>query len=382
MTATTPTPRPPAPIAPTPPRPSDPPDPGVDPDALIEEARRRARRRRRLYGASLLLAAAAGAGALFGSGYGSGDRADASSAAARPSVAMSAYHHNGEIVVDTSDGPYTSGVSMIAPGTGKEVRLPIPWATDLSWSPDGRQMAYVRKTGGVWILDLSSGDSRKLMDCGTGPSTCSLAWAPDGTRIAVAHDTHLELVDPDDGSRTTVLTFGSDGRSIIWSPSWSPDAQRIAFGSRSRDRGQQLYAVDRNGSNLTPLGEPTPRNAMGPAPAWSPDGSKIAYLASVPYASVPFHASRGGWWLNVTVVDADGSNPTEVLQAGSCYCLGFSPGLAWSPDGKQMALVIPDREKAPGGLYVMKMDGTGLRLLIEGRVWGRPAWRPVPGLGS
>src|SRR5262245_40036115 len=162
MTATTPTPRPPAPIAPTPPRPSDPPDPGVDPDALIEEARRRARRRRRLYGASLLLAAAAGAGALFGSGYGSGDRADASSAAARPAVAMSAYHHNGEIVVDTSDGPYTSGVSMIAPGTGKEVRLPIPWATDLSWSPDGRQMAYVRKTGGVWILDLSSGDSRKL----------------------------------------------------------------------------------------------------------------------------------------------------------------------------------------------------------------------------
>ena len=373
MTATAP-PRPPRPATPSPaatPR-SDPRDPLIDPDALIEEARKRARRRRRLYGASFLLAAAAGAGALFGSGYGSGDRADASSAAAKPAVAMSPYHHNGQIVVDTSDPPFTRGVSMIAPITGKEVRLPIPWATDLSWSPDGRQMVYMRETGGVWILDLSSGDSRKVMDCGTGPHACSLAWAPDGTRIAVAHDTLLELVDPHDGSRTTVLTFGSDPSSAVSSPSWSPDAQRIAFEGRSGDRRHQLYAVNRNGSNLTPLGEPAPRDSLRLAPAWSPDGSKIAYLASAPYL-----APREGWALKVTVVDADGSNPTELLAAGSCYCLGFSPGLAWSPDGTSMALVIPDRGKKPGGLFVMNTDGAGLRLVIKGRVWGRPAWRPV-----
>jgi len=368
MTVTTP-PRP-APRAAPPP--SDPRDPLIDPDALIEEARSRARRRRRLYGASLLLVAAAGVGALFGSGYGIGDGADASSATAKPAVAMAAYHHNGEIVVDTSDGPYTSGVSMISPVTGKEVRLPIPWATDLSWSPDGRQIVYMRRTGGVWILDLSSRESRKLMDCGTGPHACSLDWAPDGTRIAVAHDGVLDLVDPDKGSRTTVLTRGSSPwRPNVWGPSWSPDAQRIAFVGPSRDRRQQLYAVDRDGSNLTPLGEPPLRDLLGFAPAWSPDGSKIAYFASV-HLGPP-----KGWALKVTVVDADGSNPTELLQAGSCYCLGFSPGLAWSPDGKSMALVIPDREREPGGLYVMKTDGTGLRLVIKGRVWGRPAWRPV-----
>ena len=152
MTVTAP-PRPPTPSPAATPL-SAPRDPPIDPDALIEEARRRARRRRRLYGASFLLAAAAVAGALFGSGYGSGDGADASSAAAKPAVAMSAYHHNGQIVVDAYGPSSTRGVSMVAPVTGKEVRLPIPWATDLSWSPDGRQMVYMRETGGVWILDL------------------------------------------------------------------------------------------------------------------------------------------------------------------------------------------------------------------------------------
>jgi len=281
---------------------------------------------------------------------------------------MSTYHHNGQIVVDTAD---PKGVSMFAPVTGKEARLSIPWATDLSWSPDGKQLVYMGETGGVWILDLSSGDSRKVMDC--APYVCSLAWAPDGTRIAVAHDAILELVDPDKGSGTTVLTFDLDPRSAVWSPSWSPDAQRIAFGAGSRNLGYQLYAVDRDGSNLTPLGEPTPPYSLRiGAPAWSPDGSRIAYLASARHP-----APRKDWALKVTVVDADGSKPTELLQAGSCYCLGFFPGLAWSPDGKSMALVIPDRGTKPSGLYVMNADGTGLRLVIEGRVWGRPAWQPV-----
>ena len=83
-------------------------------------------------------------------------------------------------------------------------------------------------------------------------------------------------------------------------------------------------------------------------------------------------------------MDADGSNPTELVEAGTCYCLGFAPGLTWSPDGASMALNVPGRGPFTGsldegayGLYVINADGTGLRFVAEGTN-GSLAWRPVP----
>jgi hypothetical protein len=83
-------------------------------------------------------------------------------------------------------------------------------------------------------------------------------------------------------------------------------------------------------------------------------------------------------------VDAEGSNPTELVEAGTCYCIGFAPGLTWSPDGASMALNVPGRGPFTGsldegayGLYVMNADGTGLRFVAKGTN-GSLAWRPVP----
>jgi Tol biopolymer transport system component len=66
------------------------------------------------------------------------------------------------------------------------------------------------------------------------------------------------------------------------------------------------------------------------------------------------------------------------MGAGRCFCLGFSPGLDWSPDGTRLALVIPlgDNLGQPGGLYTVDADGAGLTLL-ERHVGGAPAWRPA-----
>ena len=65
-------------------------------------------------------------------------------------------------------------------------------------------------------------------------------------------------------------------------------------------------------------------------------------------------------------MDADGSNQTELVEAGTCYCIGFTPGLTWSPDGASMALNTGSLDEQDYGLYVMNADGTGLRLVAEG----------------
>ena len=286
-------------------------------------------------------------------------------------------YHNGQITFQTEGEG--RAVIQIDPATGRVVELPIESfsGSDLAWSPDGMSLAYA--LDGMRILDVSSGESRQIMACGKFAHACTFEWSPDGSTIAVAQDDQIELVSADGSSSTSLTPVGLDVGTdeTVRDPTWSPDGRRIAFvvpgyGPEEPDR---LYAVDTSGSGLRLLVEEPPGYRIGvQTPEWSPDGSKIAYIASGEW-------SNDTWRINVTVIEADGSNPTEVLQAGRCFCLGFSPGLAWSPDGTQLAAVIPapGRGKGPerDGLYVVDADGTGLRLLREGAL-GRPAWRPVP----
>jgi Tol biopolymer transport system component len=294
---------------------------------------------------------------------------DRSETPATPSLtAIPGYHHNGEILV-RKDGAFTQ-IDPVTGNvvTGNGVELPVAhtrfanfaWS-NFAWSPDGMDLAYAARRG-VQVVDVATGASREIMRCET--RSCSLSWSPDGSRIAVAHDGTLELIDPEGGNRAMLVELPG-----IVQPTWSPDGERIAFQVVSG--GRLLYVIDRDGSNLTELLGPAPHDSIGFwSPAWSPDGSRIAYIASTQWNKV----DRGR--LRVEVVDADGSNPTELVEAGTCYCLGFTPGLTWSPDGASMALVIVGPDEGYG-LYVMNADGTGLRFVAEGAN-GSPAWRPVP----
>jgi WD40 repeat protein len=278
-------------------------------------------------------------------------------------TAIPGYHHNGEILV-LKDGAFTQidpVTGNVVTGNGVELPVAHP-VSDFAWSPDGMDLAYATH-GHVQVVDVATGASREIM---SRTGWCSLAWSPDGSRIAVAHDGMLELIDPEGGNRSTLVELPG----IIAQPTWSPDGERIAFQVVSDERS--LYVIDRDGSNLTELLGPAPHDSMGFFdPAWSPDGSRIAYIASTQW-------TEGGLQrLRVEVVDADGSNPTELVDAGICGCITFTPGLTWSPDGASMALNTGSLEQQDYGLYVMNADGTGLRLVAKGAN-GSPAWRPVP----
>src|SRR6266498_1790110 len=281
-------------------------------------------------------------------------------------TAIPGYHHNGEILV-LKDGAFTQidpVTGNVVTGNGVELPVAHP-VSDFAWSPDGMDLAYATH-GHVQVVGVATGGSREIM---SRTGHCSLAWSPDGSRISVAHDGMLELIDPEGGNRSTLVELPG----IIAQPTWSPDGERIAFQVVSDERS--LYVIDRDGSDLTELLGPAPHDSMGFFdPAWSPDGSRIAYIASTQWTE------RGLQRLRVEVVDADGSNPTELVDAGICGCITFTPGLTWSPDGASMALTggpLDEFTGSAGWLYVVNADGTGLRLVAKGAN-GSPAWRPVP----
>jgi Tol biopolymer transport system component len=110
-------------------------------------------------------------------------------------------------------------------------------AADPQISPDGKTIAYVRRTGDVMTDKMQSS---------------------------------LWLIDVASGRQTPFATDGS-------SPRWSPDGARIAYAARDGE-GSQLFVRWIGGAQSARItsfpGDPQ-------ALAWSPGGTKLAYIATV-----------------------------------------------------------------------------------------------------
>jgi Tol biopolymer transport system component len=109
-----------------------------------------------------------------------------------------------------------------------------------SWSPDGTRLALTRfplddsgdvasgwESGEIVLVDVANGESTRLVVNGSNP-----AWSPDGRQIAFIRwdvsdlpqslTPYIYLVDADGTSEPVLLTQGEH-------PSWSPDGTQIAF---------------------------------------------------------------------------------------------------------------------------------------------------------
>jgi Tol biopolymer transport system component len=292
---------------------------------------------------------------------------------------------NGLIAVGRDDG-----ILLLDATTGKtmtRLETPLPLVTAITWAPDGKRLAFNVEVqfdinpsadpspGGVWVMDVSTGASKQLLQCGNGPDACGVAWSPDGSRIAVTHGTVLALIDPVDG-KTTVL---QDFRVRRWAfhPTWSPDSARIAVSLV----GGELTAVDRDGSGRTTLSQL--RDIGGSGAIWSPDGSTFAYIPGTdvqcPQASSAGDCA-GQYDYTIMSLQLATNTSVELGPGGRCQCNALGPSLGWSPDGTRLVLVLPPLSGGPTadfGIYVMNADGSDLRLISGGYAWS-PVWQPVP----
>ena len=122
-----------------------------------------------------------------------------------------------------------------------------------------------------------------------------------------------------------------------WSPSWSPDGERIAFTSERDDENWEIYVMDADGSNQQRL---TNNPDWDLAPSWSPDGKRIAFTSTRDRIT------------DIYVMDTDGSNQQRLTkknrETGNRYP-------SWSPDGER--LVFASHRDRNWEIYVMAADG-------------------------
>lgn len=231
-----------------------------------------------------------------------------------------------------------------------------------AWSPNGKEIAYVRGpyycvwddpargcTGPdqLWLMNADGTGQHLIAAHGITP-----AWSPDGTKLAYGAPHDVVVIANADGSDPRVVTSGLY-------PAWSPDGHELAV----QDHGS-IWVVSTDGTNRHRV----LKNAQ--APDWSPDGSQLVYTSGV--------------YEKLMIANADGSNARSL---GAQFVLRA----AWSPDGSEIAF---GRDFGSGFAFgytdvcEIRPDGTGKHCLPvagTGRpnsdtFWaGDPAWGPAPG---
>ncbi len=266
---------------------------------------------------------------------------------------------SGDIMVDR----FRRAIWLVDTATGRQ----MPLARDASqprWSPSGDRLAYIAAADGgraqLYVRWMASGEAVPITNLGYAPN--SVAWSPDGRSIAYS------MFVPDEGQRLGPAQQRPEG--AVWA---EPLQVITAVTYRADGAGylragyDQLFLVSSEGGAPRQLSY-GPYNNGGPL-SWTPDGRTIL-----------FSGNRSPNW------EREGFN-TEIyrldIATNAITALTTRDGPdnepAVSPDGRLVAYTGYDdhnRSYENALLYVMNLDGSGARVLTAGldRTVGSPVW--------
>jgi Tol biopolymer transport system component len=241
------------------------------------------------------------------------------------SILCSSYRGGGinlwRIPIDI-DGTPAGPMQQITAGPGHDVDVDTPR------SENRLVFAILKQNAELWRLPVdamtgaASGAPEQVV-AGSRENTRG-AWSPDGERIAFGSDRtgemNLWLRSLRDG-KTRRLTSGPGGD---YQPNWSPDGQSLAFFS-GRAETIDIWCFDFDGETLTRL---TRGQGININPFYSPDGKQIAFMSD-----------RDGR-LEVFVMSTNGANVKQLTTVGASGHF-----LRWTRDGSRIVFRCPSAKK-------------------------------------
>jgi WD40 repeat protein len=196
------------------------------------------------------------------------------------------------------------GQVVISRPDGSQRRVLIRYDTQFGpvISPDGREIAYI-SDGQIVLKNLARGQLRTLPSPGTMDS---VAWSPNGECVVATekYPSRLAIINV----RTGAWYWVPAATSNAYYPAWSPDGQRIVYGT---DSGS-LMVVDLADERTKVLVTCRQATCSGNwQPAWSPDGELLAFTRSNGSPSQVFVvAGTGGRPRQITFGPAQHACPT------------------------------------------------------------------------
>jgi len=224
----------------------------------------------------------------------------------------------------------------------------------IAMSPDREWIAFSSNRGGmwdIWIVNKSGKGLRQVTADSTNKNWPS--WSPDGKRIAFSRRTPGSKADicviSVNGGLSTLLAPHPAGD---YAPTWSPDGKEIAFMSY-RNGNADLWVVPANGGEARQL---TTHQARDVLPKYSPDGKMISFLSD-----------RTGAFEIYLLADSN-EEPRQLTRIGAANWFDYT----WSPDGKTIYLSYdPGRDADTPILAAVNVSDGSLRKILESPAVGK-----------
>jgi Tol biopolymer transport system component len=241
---------------------------------------------------------------------------------------------------------FTADDVFVMDADGSDVQRLTPDEDGMSsgqptWSPDGREIAFVHGPsrassvgtatalmfGDLLVMPAEGGEKRLL----TKGTDASPAWSPDGREIAFVRG--YELNRPTGGMdlyvvratggvpRRLTSTPGTDETA----PAWSPDGEWIAFMRAAEtapyDGKVAIFVVRRNGTGERLVHEYRYYAYTSYGLTWSPDGRLLAY-----------EMSPSLFCTGIAIAGVDGGMLQDLAPCARPRDSALAP--AWQPDAR------------------------------------------------
>lgn len=250
-----------------------------------------------------------------------------------------------------------------------------------TWSPDGKQIAFLSDRTGKLNLFLMNKDGSNVVQLTNGSENIeTYKWSPDGSMIAFVMP---EVLIPSSEMETSFVVDAETKINRLWIVSksggvpkaltndkyyvrgsggwgtsipefdWSPDSKKIAFGSTKGSGFESFFmystinVVDVGSGSIMSF---TNRGGFENMPTFSPDGKSIAFLESELACSYFFYRK-------VVVANLDGTDRKDLAPTPDegPYLMGQNL-IGWSPDGNNLLFLEPHGTKFT--LYAVPVDGS------------------------
>ncbi len=226
---------------------------------------------------------------------------------------------------------------------GPARRLVLDAEKPVTFSPDGKTLAFIRNSTSIMLADAEDGANvREVAKAGEGMRFINLAWSPKGDAIAVVSfsqnegNDHLTQITVDDGKESPIA---SERWLRLRGVAWLPDQTGLIVSGRDPNvQTSQLWQIDYPGGQTRRV---TNDLTIYTGASLTADGRSIVSIAE-------------NYQFNIWSGSADKiQSVTSELGRDD----GMS-GVAVARDGK---IVYTGRIKGDQDLWIVNSDGTGNR---------------------